>query len=422
MLNILWLINITPPEASILINEKPTFTGGWLTSAAIALSEKRNVKLFISFPKKGINNIKFIQGKKIEYYSFPPVEYKESRLIENNDYLGKVLEKVKPDLIHIFGTENAHSLSMVNTSKRKNIKALISIQGLVSIIARHYMAGLPINIQKKFTFRDLVKQDNLTQQQSKFFKRGTLEIEALKKTDYIEGRTNWDKACAAQINPNAKYYTCNHILRESFYKNRWHINSCVKNSIFISQGYYPIKGLHFMLEAMPMILKRYPETKLYIAGRNFIRSAYLKEKLKLSTYGKYIIHLIDKHDLYDKVDFTGPLDEQGICKRYLKSNVFVCPSSIENSPNSLGEAMMLGVPCVASYVGGIPDMLEHDKEGFLYQSDAPYMLAYYICRIFEDSELAIRFSQNGRARALKTHDKEGNICRLVKIYKDMLSE
>ena len=91
-----------------------------------------------------------------------------------------------------------------------------------------------------------------------------------------------------------------------------------------------------------------------------------------------------------KVFFTGPLDEEKICQRYLRSHVFVCPSSIENSPNSLGEAMILGVPCIASYVGGIPDMLKDREEGLLYQHNAPYMLAHHICEIFEDKMLACR--------------------------------
>ena len=59
-------------------------------------------------------------------------------------------------------------------------------------------------------------------------------------------------------------------------------------------------------------------------------------------------------ELEDKVSFLGPLNAEQMKAEYLRSNVFLCPSSIENSPNSLGEAQMLGVPCVASYVGGIP--------------------------------------------------------------------
>ena len=148
----------------------------------------------------------------------------------------------------------------------------------------------------------------------------------------------------------------------------------------------------------------------------------IKDKLLMTYYGKYIKKMIKKLNLERNVVFTGPLDEKKMCQRYLKSHVFVCPSSIENSPNSLGEAMILGVPSVASYVGGIPDMLKDKEEGFLYQHDSPYMLAQYFCEIFENQDLALKFSKNARERALKTHDRDENTRRLIEIYNEIVSK
>ena len=130
--------------------------------------------------------------------------------------------------------------------------------------------------------------------------------------------------------------------------------------------------------------------------------------------------MIKRLHLERNVVFTGPLDEEKMCQRYLKSHVFVCPSSIENSPNSLGEAMVLGVPCVASDVGGVSDMLKHKDEGFVYQTDAPYMLAHYVCEIFENEDLALKFSKNAREHALTTHDRDANTRRLIEIYRDII--
>lgn len=96
--------------------------------------------------------------------------------------------------------------------------------------------------------------------------------------------------------------------------------------------------------------------------------------------------LIEKYSLAGCVEFLPPLKADEMKRMYLKSNVFVSPSSIENSPNSLGEAMMLGVPCVSSLVGGVGNMLIDGAEGFTYQHDAPYMLAYYVMEIFRLQE------------------------------------
>ncbi|OKP57838.1 glycosyl transferase family 1 [Bacillus cereus] len=354
----------------------------------------------------------------MNYYSFPRVRNKNSN--EKNEYLTKIIKQVKPDIIHIFGTEYAHTLDMVSICKEENLNVVISIQGLVSIYAKHYMACLPGKIQKRFTFRDFIKQDNLIQQQKKFEKRGDLEIEAIRQTKHVIGRTTWDKACTTQINPNVQYHFCNETLREEFYKHTWSLDNCQEYSIFVSQGSYPIKGLHFVIEAMPLVLRKYPNAKLYIGGQDITKSNTFGDKLKITSYGKYIKELILKYKLQENVEFTGVLNEEQMCERYLRSNVFVCPSSIENSPNSLGEAMILGLPCIASDVGGVSDLLVHGQEGFIYQTDAPYMLAYYINEIFSRKERASDLAKKARRRAMITHNRTENTQKIISIYENII--
>jgi len=416
-MKILWLINIPLPEASVLFKDKSSPYGGWLVGASSLLSATEDIDLSIAFPKSGSSDVQQLQGKRINYYAFPPVHKKDIESNRPNVYLKKILEKVKPDIIHIFGTEYPHTLAMINTCDVS--KVVISIQGLCSIIAKHYLSGIPSNVQTRFTFRDFIKQDNLKQQQLKFVKRGLLEIEAIKKVQHVIGRTTWDMACVNQINPYAIYHFCYETLRDEFYNHRWDISNCEKHSIFVSQGSYPIKGLHYMLEAMPLILKNFPDAKLYVGGTNVTKSDTFKDRLKLSSYGKYIRDLIKKYNLGNNVIFTGVLDEKQMCQQYLRSHVFVCPSSIENSPNSLGEAMILGVPCVASDVGGVSDMIQHREEGFIYQTDAPYMLAYYVEEIFDNEGIVLQISKKTREHALKTHDPHANLSRLLEIYKEI---
>ena len=120
--------------------------------------------------------------------------------------------------------------------------------------------------------------------------------------------------------------------------------------------------------------------------------------------------------------FLGYLSEGEMCERYLKSHVFVSASSIENSSNSVAEAMLLGMPIVASAVGGVPDMLEDRKEGFLYQSDASYMLAHYIMKMFDNDEIAKEYGLAARKRALYAHDRDLNNQKLVEIYEKVVEE
>src|SRR5665648_14359 len=240
-MKLLWLTNVPLPEASLLMNEKPNPFGGWFVSVSKILAEQNDIKLSIAFPKKELSKVRVLQGEKIYYCAFPPVSEKDIRSNKKNTYLHEILNTIKPDIVHIFGTEYAHTLAMVNTCHEQNVKFVISIQGLTSIISKHYLAGIPENVQNRFTIRDIIRQDNLKQQQSKFIKRGESEIEALQKVKHIIGRTTWDRACTYQINPDAEYHFCNETLRDEFYKHAWDINQCEKHSIFVSQGTYPIK-------------------------------------------------------------------------------------------------------------------------------------------------------------------------------------
>ena len=231
------------------------------------------------------------------------------------------------------------------------------------------------------------------------------------------GRTNWDKACANMLAPNAMYHHCNETLRGIFYEktNAWSYNLCEKHSIFISQSNYPIKGFHILLEAISIIINKYPDLKVYTTGSNPCNTSWYR----ISGYAKYIKGLIIRNNLSSKINFLGTLDANHMCDMYLKANVFVSASSIENSPNSVGEAMLLGVPIIASYVGGTMDMLKDKEEGLLYQFDAPYMLAYYIDQIFSMESKAKEYGNNASKHAYMTHNPQKNYDELVDIYKEV---
>jgi glycosyltransferase involved in cell wall biosynthesis len=166
-----------------------------------------------------------------------------------------------------------------------------------------------------------------------------------------------------------------------------------------------------MLKALPLVLYRYPEAHLYVAGANI-----LGNKLKISAYGKYLQELIHDHGLEGKVTMLGNLDEAKMKAQFLKSSVFVCPSIIENSPNAMAEAMLLGVPVVAAAVGGIPSFIRDGKTGLLYEPGNITDLAAAI-QIAWDRETAREISGAAAEQAHKFHNRAKNYMRLLDIYK-----
>lgn len=327
---------------------------------------------------------------------------------------GNTLDKFQPHVIHIWGTEYGHTLAMVNAAEKRNLLdcLAISIQGLCSVAARHYNEGVPYAVQRGNTFRDLVRRDNLLGQQEKFRKRGALEVEALKKVRHVIGRTRFDDACTRQIHPQVQYHFCNETLRKDFYEGQWQYETCKKHRIFASGWVFPYKGMHYLLEAFAQILKKYPDATLAVPGKSFLNGSPLRQ----TRYQKYLADLAQGYGLADKIEFLGKLSGEGMRQAYLDANVFALPSTIENSPNALGEAMILGLPCVASNVGGVSDLMTHDREGYIIPSTAPYLLSYYIDKVFAMEEKAEALGQAAREHALKTHDPEKNLAALLGIY------
>lgn len=419
-MKVLWLCNVIIPAIAKEIGANPAVGGGWIQGAAEAVAENQNIQLHICFPQAKSAQMLMGQVTGVTFWGFPssskPMFVYDP---ETEAHLRNILNQVQPDVVHIWGTEFTQSLAMIRAFAKKD-RTLVNVQGLCGFIAKHYTAHLPQKVCTAWTLRDFLRYDRIVEQQKKFRLRGAFEAETLQNAGMIIGRTNWDRACVRQLAPEAKYRVCKETLRDVFYEKagRWSPDECERHSIFVSQAGYPLKGFHLVLEAMPEILRRYPDAKLYTTGRDLFAIPFYQ----VNGYQAWLKKQITKLGLRDKVCFLGRLDAASMCERFLLSHVFVSPSSIENSPNSVGEAMLLGVPTVASYVGGTMDLLRDKEDGFLYPSDAPYILADRVCAFFADDALAVRMGKCASDHAMITHDPENNLRCLLKIYEEIQSK
>lgn len=423
-MKIFWLVNTIFPYPAEKLNIKKTVFGGWLNSLLGEIIKSKEINEIAVASLYSGKEVKKYRDNKITYYLIPSQnQIKYSKKITKE--LINILIEFNPDLVHVHGTEYPQSLSIIEASIKNNIKNLVSIQGLISKCGLNYnfFAGISLNdIIFNITLRDIYKREFLFLQSLKFKKRGKYEIETLKKTDCIVGRTSWDNAHSYNICGINKYKKCNESLRETFYNSDWNIANVERNSIFISQASYTIKGFHKMILAANIVKRKYSNLKIYVAGTDITKSNSTSffERFKLSGYGKFLKRLIAKNKLQDNIIFIGLLNEQEILSMLLKSHVFVQTSSLENSPNSLGEAMLIGMPCIASYVGGVSDMLLDKREGLLYPFNEHEMLAKYIIDIFENDEYAVSLGSNAQNHAKKTHDIKINSNQMIGIYKELL--
>jgi len=413
-MKVLWITNSPFPIASQEIGSRIQ-EKGWTYSAAEALINQYNdIELAVASIYDG-RELKQINANGIIHFLIPKKLSTNARNSKNDFIWIQIKKQFNPDLVHIHGSEYPHSYSYVRACGVDSV--VVSMQGMVSVIEKYYFGGISKkDLIKSITVRDIVRLDTIFSQRSNMRSRGEFEKLLVQNVNHIIGRTFWDKSHVWAINPHAKYHFCNETLRSSFYNNQWSIEKCEKHSIFISQAYYPLKGFHQLIKALPLVLEQYPDTKVYVAGNNF----FSNKGIRINGFAKYVNSLIKKYELSGHIFFTGKLDEEAMCHRFINSHLFISPSAIENSPNSVGEAQLLGVPCIASFVGGTPDMIEHGQCGLLYRYEEIEMLAANICKLFSDDKLALKISENARSCAFQRHDKEQNAATLYGIYSEII--
>lgn len=414
-MKVLWVCN--SPISYFYKSQKLEGRGAtWIESIIEKLLVSENIKLVVCFPYDASTE-KIV----VDDMTFCPMRIAKKgrkRTQRNVASYNHVFAEEKPDIIHIWGTEFPWVLDAVEASERMGLldRTVLYLQGMCEAIAMHYYGGIPRSLENAYSIRDLLKLDNLKRQKRDFEKRSFFECQALKKIRWVIGRTDYDYAYATINNESVHYFVCNETLRKEFAESRWEFDECNKHQIIMSQGYYPLKGVHIVIESLQYVVKRYPDVRLIVAGPDIIRQQTWTGRIRGTGYANYLRNLIEKYGLKSNVHFIGTQSGDEMCQKYLESNLFISASSTENESNSLGEAKLLGMPVVASYVGGVGSRITHRVDGLAYQYDDPIMLANYICEMFENPEQAIALGKKARENAKSISDLERNVDTLLSIY------
>jgi len=176
------------------------------------------------------------------------------------------------------------------------------------------------------------------------------ETRNLKKCKYVIGRTDWDFRITRVLAPESKYFHGDEVLRNAFYTNQWKSNFTEKLIIHTTNGNSPYKGFETICQSLSLLVNKGLDIEWRVAG---IKEKDLIVKVVKNKFGK----AFPKKGLR----LLGNLDEKALVNKLLEANIYIMPSHIENSPNNLCEAMMIGMPCIATFAGGTGSLLEDGK-------------------------------------------------------------
>lgn len=418
-MKVLWVSLVEFPPLCKKLGKPTPAHCGWLYSSAKALLN--------NMPDVELGVIVYSYGEKFEEHHVDGITYfmvptknmtkTDKRQI---DACHEAIQRFSPSLIHIHGTEYslAQAVCMANIDK---IRTIANIQGLAGPYTRYADGGMSLwDKLTNITPLDFYRGTFLLNAKRSFKKRTACENYVISNITDIIGRTQWDHDHAITINPAIHYHFMNETLRDSFYETPvWSIDKCKKHTLFVSNSGSALKGAHQVLKALPIILRKYPDTIVNFCGSSVMSNNW-KTLLRFQGYHLYLRRLVKKLGLQAHVNFLGALTEAQMKQAFLDANVYVMPSAIENSPNSLCEAQILGVPIVASYCGGTPTLVEDGKTGYLYRYEEVEMLAQQIMRLF-DCNYFQELSKKEMDVAKKRHNKDVNARQLVVIYNLIMS-
>ncbi len=388
--------------------------GGWVASLQKEIVKDSRISLGISFcmddePERVVQD-------GVTYYPVPhhrkSIKDKIVDLMKINDptrdeilwpYYKRrfkaVIDDFRPDVVHIFGSELYQGLAAMVTG---NIPTILHIQGILSLSLYIY---LPPGISKwKYinSGKGLKGKFGNYVYLSYWHRSCHREKAILRAAPHVLGRTDWDRQAMAVLNPKATYHYGGEILRDIFYEAK--VRTMPKRPVIMTTISFPTyKGYDVILK-VANILKN--EMHLDFEWKVF---GNVDPCLMESHTGL-------KHDDVN-VRLCGVATAEQLRDTLLSSSLYFHPSYVENSPNSVAEAQLVGLPVVASRVGGTDSMVEHGRTGFLYPVTDPYIAAYYIGCLTSNAEENICMGRAAREEALVRHDRRKITENLLETYR-----
>ena len=431
-MKVLWVTNNSCSSAEMTGRQMET--GGWLS--ALEKEVRDDVELEIAFLSNGRRQDDFTY-RGVRYHPIAPfcsvsrILFRIKRLFMSWDRqdrlilkrLGKIIRDSSPDIVHIHGTEKCFGLiyremhgkdGCIAVGGRK-IPIVISIQGIMQEIVRKYFAGIPEEKAVKYgSIGAMLRKQSVMRRYRQLQHQAADEAVILSETKFIIGRTDWDRAMTAGFNPERIYFHVGEIMRPEFYRGKAREeredDDAGKRPVRListfSEGLY--KGYELLLKVAAELKRKDTDYIWTVIG-------YTQKSETVSISEKATG--LDSSNL--NVRFCGKMDAGSIVRELSRSDIYCQVSHIENSPNSLCEALLLGLPAIATNVGGTATVANNGISAFLVSDTSPAEYARAIIRLAASPE-GIISGEGSRIAALIHHDPERIRKQLTDTYTEII--
>ena len=343
-----------------------------------------------SMAEKGIaifyvtNKIDFIdkldERVKVRYLKFP----KPLGFILNKFVLEKIVREIKPNLVHVHQAAGYAFLASISSIG----KTLTSIYGWE-------VYDLPY----KSIFH------------KKVVERG------LSKSNFLASTSNVMKFQTLHVYPNLKHdilVTPFGVDTNKFKKENSNNNSNNNNNnnltIGIVKKLEDKYGIKYLIIGFNKLLKKgKKDLKLVIIGKGS-KEKELKE-------------MVLKFGIEKNVEFIGRIPHSEVSEYLNKFDIYCAPSVLnsESFGVAIVEASACEIPVVVSDVGGLPEVVENGKTGYVVESRNSDILAQKLYELCESKKLREKLGKNGREKVLKEYDWNSNVNEMIKIYEKIRS-
>lgn len=394
---------------------------GWIASLQ-SFVEHTDVTLALAYVSEIDQNVRTI-GRTTYYpiYQKPRNRFQKIReyyggyrQINRERYVPQiqaVINQFRPDVIHLFGIENG----LATILGRTDVPVIVHLQGILGPVANTFFPSGMSRHSFLFppTHREWILRNGRRYAYDSMRVRSRQEELLFRSAQFFIGRTRWDEEISRLFSPDSIYYTVNEVMRPAFYKHggEWrHFDGEFTMVSTLSETTY--KGLDLVLKTADF-MRRQLGMKFHwkVIGVNantpFVRHFERAMAITSSEVG---------------VTYEGVKGESNLVAELLDSHVYVHTSYIENSSNSICEAQLLGLPVVATRVGGTDSLIEDGKSGLLIPSNGVYELAARLKQLSSDGSMAEKLSRAGYETALKRHNPDAIIEALTDAYCNVLEE